>query len=412
MKTKKYIILLLILSISTFSLSGCQYSRHTTIDDLAYVVALGIDVGKSNTLQVSFQILIPSSSSGESSQSDKSIVNSVECNSIEAGINIMNSYISKEINLAHCKAIVISEKLASEGISETIFTLMNDIQVRPDCSVIISRCDSAYFLKNSKPVLEKLTARYYDIAPTSSEYTGYTEDVTLIDLFYRLNTSTGNPIAILGGINESNSTDLQNALSPVTAVERDSSYKANETPIKSKPNIENMGLAVFKDDILIGELNAIETLCHLMIVNKLKTCTISVPSPFVEGDIVDIKIVPSTKSHTQVKLINGSPYISVEIELNARVVSLSKASNDLSNENIKKIEKYADSYIKYQVEQYLYKTSKILGCDIDDFGRYATKKFATQSDWEEYNWIDNYCNSFFNVTISTNILSGNLLTQT
>ena len=63
MKTKKYIILLLILSLSTLSLSGCQYNRHTTIDDLAYVVALGIDIGKSNALQVSFQILIPSSSS-------------------------------------------------------------------------------------------------------------------------------------------------------------------------------------------------------------------------------------------------------------------------------------------------------------------------------------------------------------
>lgn len=102
----------------------------------------------------------------------------------------------------------------------------------------------------------------------------------------------------------------------------------------------------------------------------------------------------------------------MEIELNARVVSLSKASSDLSNDNIKKIEEYADSYIKYQVEQYLYKTSKTLGCDIDDFGRYAAKKFTTQADWEAYNWIDNYNNSFFNVEISTNILSGNLLTQT
>lgn len=408
MKTKKYIILLLILTISIFSLSGCQY-RHTTIDDLAYVVALGIDIGSTNNFLISFQILIPSSSSGESSQSDKSIVNAVECSSIESGINIMNSYISKEINLAHCKAIVISENLASKGIYDTIFTLMNDIQIRPDCSVIISRCDANYFLENSKPVLEKLTARYYEIAPTSSEYTGYTEDVTLNDLFYRLNTTTGNPIAILGGINEEDSHDVAEAL---TSVEQDSSYKANETPIKSRPNIENMGLAVFKEDILVGELNAIETLCHLMIVSKLKTCTISVPSPFIDGDIVDIKIVPTTKSYNNVELINGSPYISTELKLNARVVSLGHSSETLSNENIKKIEEYANSYIKSQVEQYLYKSSKTLGCDIDDFGKYATKKFLTQQDWENYNWIKNYCNSFFNVKVSTNILSGNLLTQT
>lgn len=409
MRTKKYIILLLILTLSILSLSGCQYSRHTTIDDLAYVVALGIDIGNTNKLLVSFQILIPSSSSGESSQSDKSIVNSVECNSIESGINIMNSYISKEINLAHCKAVVISEKLANQGISETIFTLMNDVQIRPDCSVIVCRCDSEHFLKNSKPILEKLTARYYEIAPTSSEYTGYTQDITLNDLFYRLNTTTGNPIAILGGINSKESHDLQNTLSPI---EQDSSYKANETPIKSKPNIENMGLAVFKEDILIGELNAMETLCHLLVSHKLKTCTISVPSPFVQGDIVDIKIVPSTKSYNKVELVNGSAYISTTIKLNARVISLSQSSESLSNENTQKIEEYANSYIKHHIEQYLYKTSKTLGCDIDNFGRYVSTKFATQKDWEEFDWINNYSNSFFNVKVETNILSGNLLTQT
>lgn len=411
MKTKKYLILLLILTLSMFSLSGCQY-RHTSIDDLAYVVAIGIDVGTNNNFLLSFQILIPSSSSGDSSQSDKSITNSVECSSIDSGINTMNSYISKEIGLAHCKAIVISENLAKQGISEIIFTLMNDIQIRPDCSVIISRCNSAYFLENSKPVLEKLTARYYEIAPTSSEYTGYTQDVTLNDVFYELNTSTGNPIAILGGINENNSPNLGNTLPSVPSLEQDSSYRANETPIISKPNMENTGLAVFNRDVLVGELTGMETLCHLMVVNKLSTCIISIPSPFIEDDIIDIKIVPTTKAYNKVEFVNGAPYISTQIKINARVVSLNRATESLTNDNIKKIEDYADSYIKYKVEQYLYKTSKVLCCDIDGFGKYAVRKFLTQDDWDKYNWLSNYCNSFFNVTVSTNILSGNLLTET
>lgn len=408
MKTKKYIVLLLILTLSTFSLTGCQY-RTSSIDKLAYVVALGIDLGTTNNLLVTFQILIPSSSSSDSSQSDKSIVNSVECSSIESGINIMNSYISKEISLSHCKAIVISEKLASQGISETIFTLMNNIQVRPDCSVIISRCDSSYFLENSKPVLEKLTARYYEIAPTSSEYTGYTQEITLHELFYQLNTLTGNPVAILGGINETSNTNTPTADSPI---EQDSSYKANETPIISKPNMENLGLAVFKGDMLVGELTAIETICHLMVTNKLKTCTLSIPSPFVEGDLIDITIVPTTKSKNTVELVEGSPYITSKISLNARVISMNQSSESLTNENIQKIEEYANSYIKYQVEQYLYRTAKDLGCDIDNFGTYAARKFLTEQDFKEYDWINNYNNSFFNVEVSVNILSGNLLMKT
>lgn len=58
---KKYISILIILSFLTLSLTGCISSQN--IDDLAYVVALGIDVGETDTLKVSFQIGIPSSSS-------------------------------------------------------------------------------------------------------------------------------------------------------------------------------------------------------------------------------------------------------------------------------------------------------------------------------------------------------------
>ncbi len=408
MKNKKYIVLLLIITSCTFSLTGCQY-KSPGIDESAYVVALGIDVGENSRIIVSFQILIPSSFSGEASQSDKSIVNSVECTSIESGINIMNSYISKEINLSHCKAIVISEKFASQGISETIFTLMNDVQIRPDCNIIVSRCTASYFLENSKPVLEKLTARYYDIAPTSSEYTGYTQNLTLNDIFYSLNSYTENAIAILGGINEDSNEIPNNTL---FSAEQDSSYKANETPIDSKPNMENMGLAVFKDDMLVGELNSIETLCHLLIVNELNTCVLSIPSPFVEGDTIDIKVIPTPSSKNKVELINGSPYITCNISLTARVLSLNETSVSLTDENMKKIEKYANSYIEYQIEKYLYKTSKDLGCDIDNFGKYLTKHFATEEDWKNFNWIGNYNNAFFNVNVSTSIISGNLLIKT
>ena len=94
---KKYISLFLILSLCTFSLSGCF--NENNIDHLAYVVALGFDVSDSNNLKLSFQLSTPSGSSsggGTSSQSDSSVVNTIECSSIDSGINLLNSYISKK----------------------------------------------------------------------------------------------------------------------------------------------------------------------------------------------------------------------------------------------------------------------------------------------------------------------------
>lgn len=195
---KKYIKLFIILTICIISLTGC-YNQHS-IDDLAYVVAIGIDVGTSNTLKVSFQIANTNSSgdkNSSNSQASESVISSIECDSIDSGINLVNSYISKQVNLSHCKAIVFSEKLASTDLSKYIYTLVNKIQVRPNCNIIISRCDANYFLKNSKPTLEKLSAKYYEVAPTSTEYTGYSDNITLQDFFSSIEDTFKDPYAIL-----------------------------------------------------------------------------------------------------------------------------------------------------------------------------------------------------------------------
>ena len=50
--------------------------------------------------------------------------------------------------------------------------------------------------------------------------------------------------------------------------------------INVEGELRTMGLAVFRGDTLVGELNSIETLCHLITTNNLRTATISIPSPF------------------------------------------------------------------------------------------------------------------------------------
>lgn len=169
-----------------------------SIDDLAYLVALGIDIGEKNNLKVTFEFTMPNSS-GESGSSEvaPTIIDSVEASSIDSAINLMNTYVSKEINLSHCKAIIISEKLSSQGVSKLIYSLMNKIQIRPDANVIVSKCNAKDFIQNTQPSLENLVAKYYEIAPISSKYTGYTSNVTLGDFFNRLTCTACQPTAML-----------------------------------------------------------------------------------------------------------------------------------------------------------------------------------------------------------------------
>lgn len=84
--------------------------------------------------------------------------------------------------------------------------------------------------------------------------------------------------------------------------EKDSEIKANETLISSKTNIENVGLAVFHSDKLVGELTGIETICHQIISNKLDTCTINIPNPFEEGKTISLRLRLSNKTNNNVTI--------------------------------------------------------------------------------------------------------------
>lgn len=404
----KCLSLLCIIVICLVSLTGCYDAQG--IENLAYVVALGIDKGENNKLKLSLQIALPSDSSsgGDSSQSQQSTVTTVDCASINTGITLINSYISKKINLAHCKAIVISEDLAYEGISEYIYTLVNNVEIRPDCNIIISRSKASEYLEHANATLESVSARYYEFTLNSSEYTGYTQNITLEDFFSNMVSTTSEAYAILGGIN-THSTHADNSDMPIYDI--DGSYKADETPIETKTDIENMGIAVFKYDKLVGELTGMESLSHLLITNELQNATISIPNPYNSSATIAIYIATPKESKATTKLVYGTPYIEYDVFIEATVLSLDENFDSSDSNGINLIEDYASSYLEQSISEYLYKTSKEYKTDIANTGKYFLKNHLTWEDWEKSDWLSNYENAFFKVNVDTNIESSQLFTK-
>ena len=141
----------------------------------------------------------------------------------------MNSYIGKEINLSHCKLVVFSEEVAVEGISDEIYTLVNNIQIRPSTNIIISKTQAKDYVENSKPSLESLPTKYYEIFTNSSKYTGYTTDSTIGDFFNGITCTSCEPYAILGGVIDESINNLSefSSSNPLDA----GNIKSNETSI-------------------------------------------------------------------------------------------------------------------------------------------------------------------------------------
>lgn len=402
---KRFFIFILVI-ILFLAFSGSYTSL--SIDNIETVVAIGLDTSTTNNLKVSFQFTNSSSvsESGTTEQSP-SMVYSIDASSISSAINLMNAYVGKELSFSHCKLIAISEELANAGISDEIYTLINDIQIRPTTNIVISKCTAKVYIENSKPLFENLLTKYYEVFSNSSKYTGFTVNATIGDFFNSLVCKSCEPYAILGGLNSENSSDSSSIES-----EKDVTGKSNESNIQGELGTENFGIAVFKQGQIVGELNSIETMCFLTTRNNVDGFLISIPDPNSEEGIIDIYLTPTSNTTIKVKLLNGSPYIKLNYRFSGRIQSASENTNYLDDNLLNEISSACNNYLESILSDYLYKTAKTFKSDINGFGQEAKENFLTLEDFEDYNWEEKYKDSFFDVNVSASIKSSLLLTNT
>ena len=103
--TKGFISSISFLLLMAFFINGfsASYTAHD-MSNLSYVLALGIDVGEKAKMKISMQFsktAVFSSGEGSTAEDASNIVLvACEADSLFSGINLLNSYVGKEINLA------------------------------------------------------------------------------------------------------------------------------------------------------------------------------------------------------------------------------------------------------------------------------------------------------------------------
>ena len=430
---KKLFIIVIILSLlSAFN----EYSNSAqNIDDLSYAVAIGVDIGETAKYRISLQLTTMESSATESAISDSSksssggssgsgqsssggeesssktssnyIIQTMETDSIDSALNIANSYINKTINLSHCKILLVSEDIAKQGVEPLVNSLINKVETRPDCSIIVSKIPEGEFNDGKKPKIEELISKYYDVASNLETGRGYSETIKLNEFYLTLNDTFYQPYASLGTTyNTTKNTNEQNVTSNL-----DSQSKTLITN-SEKQSVEVMGLAVFKKDKLVGTLNANQTLSHQLITNELDFSTLNIISPFNSNETLDIYISTYKKPKIEIYINNSSPFVKVNLYIAARIVSFNSYEiNLLTEEKLNLVQRTVKNHLEKQIYDYLNTTAREYKSDISGLGRFAVKNFITTNNWNDYNWLENYQNSTFKVTVDTSIKTGNLLTQ-
>lgn len=360
------------------ALTGCTISNtNENLENFYYVMAIGIDKSSNedDTIDLSIQIATNDSSSdsqsGDSSQSNSSKIYTTSCNSIDSGINILNNYLSKKLNLSHCAAIIFSEEIAKTGIREYVNTLGSNTDIRPTCNIIISNSTSQKALEQISNSSETFSSKYYKFVETTAEYTGYSLAPELSEFLYCMNFGSNSAIATY-------------------------SYITEET-------IQNAGIAIFNDDIFKDNLTVLDSISYSLIADRIKSSIISIKNPKNPEKTIDVLLKQIKEPDIKCHLVNNYPFIEINLNLEYNILTSSSNMNTGTLEENDLLEESINNYLKEIVLNFLYKISHKYNVDICNFRNQLSKSYLTLDDFEKIHWEDIYKDSYFEVIVNGKI---------
>lgn len=402
--------LVLVLLLNLFLLTGCFDQRE--IDELAYPMAIGLDVGEANELRMTLQLAVPISIGGGSgggeggggggSVETTSII-TVDTPSIYSGLNLINNIISKEINVSHTKVIIISRRLAEKGVSKYLNAIMRGSEFKPDVFIVVSLDSPEEYLRKTKHILEVNPSKYYE-QMLGKNFTSFFPNVRLHDFHLKYSAGSIEPVAILTALNRYESVEQ---FGSVTAENGDGtfihegSYKAGNIPILSDKKNEVMGVAVFKEGKMCSTLNGMESACLQMVTGEFNHTYWTLPDLYEENSIIVLKVFRRKKPVIKIDMAEGKVKAHVGIDLEGDFVSIQSMNEYESQPEI--IERRMEEILEKDILKLLEKTRDTLGSDICGFGKFVKKKFLTWAEWEKYNWPEQYKHTVFDVDVSFRI---------
>lgn len=249
LQIKKMVVLLLVLTLIPFMMSGCWNRRE--LDKIAIVAAGGIDKENKDKIKITAQVFkvgeIKSPQSGGSA-TGKPYVNfeGVATTSFEA-IRKITQIASRKLYWSHNQIFVFGKEIAQEGIEKYIDFFVRDHETRLMVNVLVSK-GTAHEILTTETDLETIPAMNINDIIKDLGATSQAPQITLKDIAERLLSKTSAAVAPLVEVQE----------------------------INKKKHARIAGTAVFKKGKMVGELTPEESRGYLWVIGKVKSGIINV----------------------------------------------------------------------------------------------------------------------------------------
>jgi spore germination protein KC len=387
-------------------LGGCWDYRE--LEELSYLMAVGIDKGQKERLAVTFVLSRPKGGKDEGGgkkdeggKGDKeSGIITVEAPTVSGAIFYLNTIATRPTSLAQTKLYLLSERLARTDGLAVLDESVRNRDVRRSSIIVVTRQPVRELLKGFKSDPTALDDFASITATKESRRSGFMPTrASLNDLLIRSATTYEESVAFYATLPDPSAKKDDKSDQKVANKAKEHRLTPGASRRQGGPAVDFFGAAAFRKTKMVGVLDAEDTRVMLIIDNTFRNSNMEVADPSDPSRQIGVRLELGRPTKVSAALDpDGRPRFQIKISLDAQIAASPSKINYSSPEARAQVEAAVAAELKKQVEAFFKKT-QAWGSDVAGLGRHVVRKLPTVEAWERYNWPSHYKDAETNVTV-------------
>lgn len=398
-------------------LAGCWDKRE--LEDLAFVLATGIDADKDGKILLTAQIAVPArlgggggggGGAGGGSQGPPVLVETISGKSLLDAIDKFQGTSDRRVSFLHNKMIIFGRDLAKRGVHDQMALLTRWREMRRSMFILISDQKAMDILK-IQPQQEANPSTYLENLVREDNRVGRIPFIQVNDFLQGLELEGLEAVVPLirlkGAGVHAGKPEPEGAEGGVGAKRGKSTPKVGEggkpegKPEEPAKAASLSGLAVFRKDRMVGELSQEETLGYMLLTGRFRRGILVVPNPEEPDKWVSLFIREAYR-RVRVRDLGDPPRFEVRLVLDADFGEIQGKAKLLDLRSMKKVEGVAAKMIRNEALRVIRRSQEDFRADLAGFGELVREK-VSPARWARFNWPEVYPQARIDVTVKINL---------
>lgn len=375
------------------ALTGC-WDRQDP-ENMAFVVAIGVDIGPKNDYLFTFAIAVPkplsSGSQNTSGPAKPIVVHTVEGSNIISALLASQSFIARKLTLTHAKAFILGEELAKKGVMPVLSEVVRSREFRRSFYVLTTHGSAETYIQTIKPTMETDISLWFELEldpnnmgtmiPPNSRFHNFIIDMEKIGVGAIAIQTAFRKDILEGNVDLSSGKNDSDGKQPIVG-----NQNAGEIQRSGETPVEFFGTAVYKGDKLRGFLNGNETKNLFMLRGDFKRTTWDFTDPANKKLNLTIDMKAQKRTVMKVKRKNNQVSVYFEITMEGDLISVQSSADYTKEKNRKKLERAVEKQLKKEATDLLDKTIHKWGVDCFFINNDVRSTFSTLKEWNDFKW--------------------------